>query len=117
MIIKLLLILLLPCTINAFDIEKDLWYYEMQDRVPDKFAHFYRSYVMVQVLPIYIVISLDILYEIYDEQRGVQFSYKDLIADCLGAIGGTTFNNKRVKLLMYWDGVHKNITINVIIII
>ncbi len=109
-------IVLCSCPDKAHGFQ-DPWYYEMQSEfgvspMPDKYAHFLRSFAMANVLPGTVVFGLDLLYEVYDGRRGVGFSYRDLIADGLGTLAGT-FNTETVYMYMTWAKTQKTLTLNV----
>lgn len=95
---------------ECIEIEKnDRWYYETEVNfspmiigTPDKFEHFYRSYAMSRAIPIELVITFSLLYELNDDRRGVYFSVKDLIADTIGAIAGKLYG-RDFQILLDWN--------------
>lgn len=103
----------------SFELDKnDRWYYEMPSwkgigEAPDKYTHFYRSYFVTQIVDIKYVLISNILYELDNERIGVGFSYKDLIADTLGAIAGTLYKkDSNINLFLDWNREDKNIILN-----
>jgi len=57
---------------------KDKWF------APDKLQHLTMCFMIATIFNWWVALGIGILKEIYDGLFGSGFSYKDLIADCIG---------------------------------
>lgn len=91
-------------TINF--LTNDPWYYQTnldyRFYVPDKAQHFYGSYFLAYLTSTKLSLICGLLKEIYDNQKGVGFSYRDIIANCLGILANK-INKHRFKLWVPYD--------------
>ena len=96
-VLTLLLIILFSSTAMAYD----PWYCRMEHsgvEMPDKAAHFYRSYAATKVgIDWKIMVLFNIAFELNDKRRGVGYSWKDNVADFLGIAGA------KYPIYVSWD--------------
>jgi len=102
-----LVALLLPSPAASFDLpDFDPWYYQSNDEwqfmVPDKAQHYYGSQLLVEggMHPA-AALAAGFMYEVYQNEIGVGFSYKDLIADAFGVLAGTVNSDKFYLFMDY----------------
>lgn len=76
--------------------------------VPDKFAHFYGSMAIDQVVGPELTIAGRFVFELIDYERGVGFSWRDLVADGLGALAGELYGS-RLQIVLVWDSLAEDL--------
>ncbi len=114
------LILLTPAEATAFDFpDFDPWYYqsdaEWKFMVPDKAQHYYGSQFLVEVgLHPTAALAAGLAYEIYQNETGVGFSYKDFIANSFGVLAGT-INNEKFYLFMDYSTTEEVLVLNAVL--
>ena len=91
-----------PLSVSGFDLpDRDPWYHQNDSRVnfwiPDKAQHYWGSQFLGELAnqipmtdnewtaPI-LALGAGLMWEVYQEQQGVGFSERDLIADVLGVV-------------------------------
>jgi hypothetical protein len=116
----LLLALLLPGTAASFDLpDYDPWYFQSDDdwlfMVPDKAQHYYGSQMLVEVgMHPSAALAAGFMYEVYQNEIGVGFSYKDLIADAFGVLAGTV-NSEKFYLFMDYSTRDEILQLNAVL--
>lgn len=101
LLLCIMVILQLPSTGTAFELPNyDPWYYQSTQQgyafaIPDKAQHFYGSAALnefskqlplpgIKVMGPVITFTAGFMYEVWQDQRGIGFSERDLFADALG---------------------------------
>lgn len=131
MIKALLVILITLCSISAtaFDLPKsDPFYYQSNNKglmftVPDKAQHYYGSLLLSEVgsrlsflpgrevtAPL-LALGIGFLWEIYQDNQGVGFSERDLLADALAVVASKA-NSENAFMYLNYSNVERTITIN-----
>jgi len=116
-----LVLVLLFCSppIHAFDLpDYDPWYFQSDDEwrfmVPDKAQHYYGSQLLVEVgLHPSAAFAAGFMYEVYQDERGIGFSYKDLIADAFGVLAGSV-NSEKFYLFMDYSTTDEILKLNAV---
>jgi len=114
-------VLITSCSISAtaFDLPKsDPFYYRSNSKglmfsIPDKAQHYYGSQLLSEVtgrlsfLPAHevtaplLAFSIGFFWEVYQENRGIGFSERDLLADALGVLASKANRGNTVMYLNY----------------
>ena len=112
-----------PDCASAFDLVSDRWYYQSDKDyrfiVPDKAQHYYGSYFLTEiskqltgdVQSSIVVFVLGLSYEIDQSNKGIGFSPRDMIANCLGVIS-SIINDRNKTLLLNYSTVDKEIMLS-----
>lgn len=124
-----LLITIVALEAEAFDLpKKDPFYYQSYERgylysIPDKAQHFYGSQLLTELsgrlsfLPSrevtapLLAFGIGLLWEIYQENQGLGFSERDLMADALGVIAYKA-NRGRTRMYLDYSTTHRTIIVN-----
>jgi len=110
-----LLVLTVTGSAPAFDVPKyDPWYYQSTEQgysfmIPDKVQHFYGSALLYEVnrrltlqgddaAASLFTLTLGVMYEVYQDSRGIGFSKRDVMADVLG-VAASQLSTER---LIFW---------------
>jgi hypothetical protein len=121
MIKTLLAVLITFCSISAtaFDLpESDPFYYQSNSKgltftVPDKAQHYYGSQLLSklgdhlsflpgrEVTAPLLAFGIGFLWEVYQANRGIGFSERDLLADALGVLASKANRGNTVMYLNY----------------
>ncbi len=115
-----LLILLLPSPAASFDLPAiDPWYFQSDDdwqfMVPDKAQHYYGSQLLVEMgLHPAAAFAAGLAYEVYQDETGIGFSYKDLIADAFGVLAGRV-NSEKFYLFMNYSTHEKILKLSAVL--
>ncbi len=86
------------------DANSDPWFYRDKSfllSVPDKYQHFFGSYMIADQTTPTIALTLGILKEI-DDSRKTLFSWRDLFADTIGIIAATR-KDKNITIWIDYD--------------
>ena len=114
----MLILILLPSTPAAFDLPHyDPWYFQSDQQgysfaVPDKAQHYYGSAMLnelskrlplpgIKVMGPVISFTAGFMYEVWQDQRGIGFSQRDLFADAMGVAASQLSNDDIVLWLNY----------------
>lgn len=97
----------------------DPWYCVVEHapgiEMPDKVAHFYRSYLGTFLIPWKVMMIANIAYEYWDSQRGIGYSWRDNIADFSGVISSTWFRNNPI-IYLDWDSSRDNYMLKIVLL-
>jgi len=116
----LVVVLTLCAPAHAFDLpDSDPWYYQSDSdwmfMVPDKAQHYYGSQLLVKMgLHPSAAFAAGLMYEIYQEDQGIGFSYRDLIADAFGVMAGAV-NSEKFYLVMDYSTTQEFLTLNAVV--
>lgn len=119
----LLVLALFPSTLAAFDLpSSDPWYYQSNQQgylfaIPDKAQHYYGSVVLnefskrlplpgIKVMGPVISFTAGFMFEVWQDQRGIGFSQRDLFADAIGIAASQLSNDHVVLWLDYSTQEH-----------
>jgi len=114
-------------SVSAFDLPKsDPWYYQADNRglsfmIPDKAQHYWGSALLGHIgnqlpLPLkrltvpFLALGAGYFWEMWQEDQGIGFSERDLIADAFGVLS-SQINSRDLKMHMDYSLSKKTITL------
>lgn len=115
-----ILLLFLPLSVSCFDLPTtDPWYCQSDSDwrflYPDKVQHFYGSQLLVEVgLHPVTAFMFGFIYEVYQAETGIGFSYRDVIANSFGVLAGTV-NSRKFCLFMDYSSREQILKLNVVL--
>lgn len=97
----------------------DPWYHQSDDgwrfMLPDKVQHYYGSQLLVEVgLHPATAFVVGFVYELYQGETGIGFSYRDLIANSFGVLAGSV-NSRKFYLFMDYSTDRRTLKLNAVL--